>query len=73
MEDATSGRRDPSIPRKLHPEMRTFREYVQERFQAPPKTFFHVSMVREEAVYCDYEKGWVCSCLVDERHSLCSV
>lgn len=59
MEHAASGRRDPSISRKHHPEMRTFREYVQERFETPPKPFFHVYMVREEAVYCDYEEGWV--------------
>jgi hypothetical protein len=59
IEDAVRGGRDPSIARKHHPAMRTFREYLQERFEAPPKPFFHVYMVREEIVYCDYEEGWV--------------
>ena len=59
MEDAALNRRDPSMARKLHPDMHTFRDYVQERFEAPPKPFFHVYMIREEVVYCDYEEGWV--------------
>jgi len=59
MEDAASGRRDPSAARKLYPGMHTFRDYVQELFEAPPKPWFHVYMIREEVVYCDYEEGWV--------------
>jgi hypothetical protein len=59
MEEAALGRRGPSTARKLHPSMRTFRDYARERFEAPPKPYFHVYMVREEVTYCDYEAGWV--------------
>lgn len=59
MEEVKLGVRDPSVARKHHPDMRTFREYLQERLRAPQKPYFHVYMVREEIVYCDYEEGWV--------------
>jgi hypothetical protein len=59
MEEVKSGSRDPSVARKHHPDMRTFREYLQRRLEAPQKPFFHVYMVREEVVFCDYEEGWV--------------
>lgn len=61
IEEAKSGGRDrdPSAARKHHPNMRTFREYLRERLEAPRKPWFHVYMVREEIVVCDYEEGWV--------------
>jgi len=59
MEEAKSGGRDPSAARKHHPDMRTFREYMQESIETPQKPSFHVYMMREEVVYCDWEEGWV--------------
>jgi len=59
IEDAMSGGRDPSIARAHYPDMHNFREYLEERLEAPQKPFFHVYMMREEIVYCDYEEGWV--------------
>ena len=59
MDEAKSGGWDPSIARKHYPDIRNFREYLQERLEAPQKPFFHVYMLREEIVFCDYEEGWV--------------